>query len=329
MKICTPLLISVISVVSCSSASADQWADQMVITRKVDFGVIATGSEAKKLVQILNVYDQPIHIASVGTSCGCSAATVGKQMLEPGESSYIEVKMNTSKFRQRKDSNLIIRFDRPRVTEARVPITAYIRTDVVFSPGMARFGNVELGTEGTAKVDIAYAGRSDWDIVNIKITNQFTKATLTPRSRRNGQVQYELVMSLNEQAPVGRVRDLIQIVTNDAANPYVPLMVEGTVVPDITITPATVAVRTLAPGQSTQVKVVLKGKKPFKIDDIDCEGMSDCFKATLADSLKPLHVVPIEFNAPDRPGKFSEELIVKINGRPEPLRFNVTGTIAN
>ena len=100
MKIYTPLFISVITVASCSYASADQWADQMIITKKVDFGVIATGSEAKKLVQVLNVYDQPIHIASVGTSCGCSAATLGKQTLEPGESSYVEVKMNTSKFRQ-------------------------------------------------------------------------------------------------------------------------------------------------------------------------------------------------------------------------------------
>lgn len=330
MKTYLSLFVAFVSVASIPQVvCADQWADQMVITKKVDFGVIATGSEAKKLVQIKNIYDQPVHISSVSTTCGCSAATAGKQTLEPGETSSVEVKMNTSKFRQRKDSNLIIKFDRPRFTEVRVPITAYIRTDVVFNPGMIRFGNVELGTEGKAKVDIAYAGRSDWDIVNIKITNQHMKATLTPKGRGNGQVRYELAMALNQSAPVGRVRDLVQIVTNDRTNPYVPLMVEGTVVPDITITPATVAVRPLSPGQTTQVKVVLKGKKPFQIDDIDCEGMADCFKATLAKTSKALHIVPIEFNAPNRPGKFSEELIVKISGRPEPLRFNVTGTITN
>jgi hypothetical protein len=324
------LLIAVVSAASFSqTVLADPWADQMVVTKKVDFGVIATGSEAKKLVEIINVYDQTVHIASVGTTCGCSAAAIGKQTLEPGESAMVEVKMNTSKFRQKKDSNLVVKFDSPRLAEARVPISAYIRTDVVFDPGMIGFGNVELGTIGTAKVDIAYAGRPDWDIVNIKITNQDMKATLTPKSRANGQVHYELVMTLNESAPVGRVRDLVQIVTNDATNPYVPLMVEGVVVPEITITPATVTVPTLAPGQTAQVKVIVRGKKPFKIDDIDCKGMADCFKATLTEASNTIHQVPIEFNAPNRPGRYSEELIVKINGRQEPLRFYVTGTIAN
>lgn len=312
-----------------TNVSADDWADQIVKTKKIDFGVIATGSEAKKYVEVKNIYDRAIHISDVRTTCGCSAAAVGKKTLEPGETSSVEVKMNTSKFRQRKDSNLIISFDRPRFAEVRVPITAYIRTDVVFTPGSIKFGNVDLGEEGKASVDIAYAGRSDWDIVNIKITNQNLKATLTPKARGNGRVDYRLDMILAPSTKAGRIRDLVQIVTNDTTNPFVPLMVEGTIVPDITITPAKVAVRPVSAGQSTRVQIVVKGKKPFKIDEIDCEGMEDCFHASIKDTASSIHIVPIEFNAPNRPGKFSEELIVKINGRRDPLKFSVSGTITN
>ncbi|MEQ9411286.1 MAG: DUF1573 domain-containing protein [Fuerstiella sp.] len=323
-----PLVFLCVCVAAVQTASA-QWARQMVDTTKIDFGVIATGSEAKKFVEVKNVHPDVVHIASVDTTCGCSAAAVGEQTLQPGDSVLVEVKMNTQKFRQRKDSNLVIKFDRPAFAEVRIPITAYIRTDVVFEPGMIRFGDVEAGTEGTAVVDIAYAGRPDWDIENIKIANKYLKATLKPVSRTGGNINYRLTMTLSKEASVGRLRDVVTIVTNDRTNPYVPLMVEGAVTPDITITPQTVAVKPLAAGQSARVQVVIRAKKPFKIEDIDCEGMADCFKATISDQARVLHQVPIEFSAPNRPGKFSEELIVRITGRPEPLRFNVTGTITN
>ncbi|MEZ6132547.1 MAG: DUF1573 domain-containing protein [Planctomycetaceae bacterium] len=319
---------SLLFLFACGTVAQAQ-IDQMIDTQKVDFGVIATGSEVQKQVTIRNVHQVPYHIAEVKTSCACAKATIDKYSIEPGDMAVITVQMNTRNFRQRKDSNVIIRFSSPVATEHRIPVTAYIRTDVVFNPGSVQFGEVEVGTEGTASVDIAYAGRPDWDIDDIKITNRYLKATLEPGLRSGGNVNYKLTMSLNKAAPLGGLRDIITIVTNDRTNPNVPLMIEGTVTPDITITPAVVNVGPVAPGQRTLKQIVVKGKKPFRIEDIDCKDMSDCFKANLSDAARPLHVVPIEFNVPNRPGKFSEELVVKIMGRDEPLRFNVTGVITN
>ncbi|MEZ6124669.1 MAG: hypothetical protein R3C49_16090 [Planctomycetaceae bacterium] len=178
-------------------------------------------------------------------------------------------------------------------------------------------------------MDIAYAGRNDWDIDNIIISNRHLKATLEQVSRAAGTVNYKLTMKMDDQVPAGRIRDMITIVTNDRTNPNVPLMVDGIIVPDISITPAVVSVGSVTPGQTTLKQIVVKGRKPFQIDDIDCEDMADCFKAQLASAARPLHVVPIQFTAPNRPGKFTEELIVKIHGRPEPLRLSVTFEIVN
>lgn len=314
----------------CGSVFADQFTDQMMSTRKIDFGVIATGSEVPKFIEIKNVHNETYQIAEVKTSCSCAKASIDKTILQPGETALISVQMNTRNFRQRKDSNVIILFNAPRFTEVRVPVTAYIRTDVVFTPGLVQFGDVEAGTEGTAVVDIAYAGRSDWDIDNIKITNKNLTATLEPVGQRiGGQVNYKLTMKLSEGARAGRIRDMITIVTNDRTNPNVPLLVDGVVTPDIMIMPPVVNVGAVSPGQTKISKIVVRGKKPFQIEDIDCADMADCFKADLSTDSKALHQVPIQFNVPNRPGKFSEELVVKITGRSEPLRFNVTGVIAN
>ena len=309
------------------SIIADDWTRPMVKTKKIDFGVIATGSEAKKLVEIRNIYNQTVHISGVKTTCGCSAASPGQTTIEPGGTGTVEVKMNTHKFRQKKNSNLIIRFDTPRFGELRIPITAYIRSDVVFDPGLIRFNNVDLGLEATSVVSIRYAGRSDWDIVDVKTDNPHLTAQLELGQRDNGRVDYQLAVKLDNKVKAGRIRDLITIVTNDKSNPYVPLMVEGVVVPDITVTPLLVKFRPVQAGGTVQQRIVVKGKKPFRIATIDCDGMSDCFEVTVPSDKKTVHVVPIHFRAPQDPGQFEDELIIRVAGRTEPLRLRVTGVI--
>lgn len=322
-------LVILTVVIAAGHASADPWAEQMVTARKIDFGVIATGSEARKMIEVRNVYSVPVQISNVSTTCWCSAATTGKKTIQPGESTYVEVEMNTQKFSRRKDSNLIIQFDSPQFAELRIPITAYIRTDVVITPGMLRFGEVAVGTDGTAVVDIAYAGRSDWNIVDIKFGNKDMKAVLSPPQRATGQVKFRLTVTLNRTAKAGRIRDLVTIVTNDQTNPYVPLMVDGVVASEFNVIPKAIDVGVIPAGKTAMKQIVVKGREPFTIDSVDCEGMADCFKAVISKDARTIHSVPIEFVAPNRPGRFSEELVVKISGRDEFLRLNVTGTIVN
>ena len=53
----TGRFLGVVMLVGAASTAnaADDWAGQMVETKKVDFGVIATGSEARKYVQVKNM----------------------------------------------------------------------------------------------------------------------------------------------------------------------------------------------------------------------------------------------------------------------------------
>jgi hypothetical protein len=328
-KLINSIVVLLTLVITTGDVSADPWAQQMVAAKKINFGVIATGSEAKKLIEVKNVYPDMVHISDVTTTCGCSAATTGKQTLQPGESTHVQVQMNTQKFSRRKDSNLIIKFDSPRFAEVRIPITAYIRTDVVISPGLLKFGEVQAGTEGTAVVEIAYAGRADWNIVDIKFGNKNMKATLSPPQRSAGLVRFKLTMTLNDSAKAAPIRDLVTIVTNDQTNPYVPLMVEGTVSSEFTVVPQTVDVGVVPAGRTARKQIVVKGRTPFTIESVDCEGMADCFKATIGKEPRIIHSVPLDFVAPSRPGRFSEQLVVKISGRQELLRLNVTGMIVN
>lgn len=319
----------VLALAVCSSATAfgQEWAEKMFDRLKVDFGVVARGADTQQRVLITNPYKQAVNISGVRTTCGCSAAKPSQSRLEPGETAYVEVTMDTRRFMRRKDSNVIVTFDQPAFAEVRIPITAYIRTDVVLTPGSANFGPVPAGEEVRRTIKVAYAGRESWTLQEVRGQNEHLTAEMVETGRGGGRVNYEVHIVLKSTAPIGTFREQLTLVTDDANSPFVPLLVEAQIEPDITITPAVVALGLLTPGQEKTVNVVLRGRKPFAIEKIECESDRRAFKVRLPETEKQVHVLPLTVTPPAADGAFSEEFIVTIAGRPTPLTFKAYGQI--
>ncbi|MCA9065519.1 MAG: DUF1573 domain-containing protein, partial [Planctomycetaceae bacterium] len=122
------------------------WAEGLIDTQKVDFGVVATGSDVGKVITVRNTLRSQVHISSIQRSCPCLIYKgPGKTILEPGEETTIELSMDTRKFKHKRDVTLSVYFDAPQFAEVRIPVSAYIRTDVVFEPGRVEFGNLNFG----------------------------------------------------------------------------------------------------------------------------------------------------------------------------------------
>lgn len=312
-----------------STSSGQEWAQKMFDKDKIDFGVIARGSDAEFRLKIKNIYKDQVHISNVRTTCGCSAAEPSKSILESGEEGYIQVKMDTKRFQRRKDSNVIVTIDAPQYAEIRIPITAYIRTDVVFTPGAANFGSVEVGKGAQTTVALGYAGRDDWAITEINAKNPSLKVKAVETARGNGRVNYNLELTLAPGTPLGPIREQIILKTNDVNFMTVPLLVEAKVESDITITPQVVSLGMMVPGQEKTVNVVLRGKKPFEINKIECESDDEAFKIRMPKASQPIHVLPLTITPPNKPGDYSEEFTVTIAGRGEPIVFKAFGKISD
>ena len=308
-------------------AQSTPWAAKMFDTQRVDFGVIATGSDAKKLIRIRNLYRETIHISKVDTTCGCSAAKPSRRILGSREEAFIEVTMNTRKFKRRKDSNLIVEFSQPVYGKVTIPITAYIRTDVVLSPGCADFAAVDYGQPAHRRIDIEYAGRNDWRIQEVRVNNPYVVAQVSEKSRRNGKISYTLDVRLQPGLKTGRIRELITLVTDDASNPFVPVLVEGVVEADITVTNSVVALGMMVPGQEKKAQLVLRGKRPFEIEVIECETECDALQFRRPTTQKLIHVIPLTFKAPGVAGQFDRRFLITVAGRPEPLEFSISAMI--
>jgi hypothetical protein len=301
----------------------DDWAAKMFEKTTHDFGVVARGADSSYRLKLKNIYKENVHIAEVRTTCGCSAGKPSQETLLSLEEAYVEITMDTRKFTRRKDSNVIVVFDQPSYQEVRIPITAYIRTDVVIDPGSAQFGAIDREQKNERTLSIAYAGRENWQIKEVKTNSELVTAVSKETSRGGGRVNYDLTITLSEKIPFGPFRHSITLVTDDETSPNVPLLVEAEVTPDIVVNPAIVSLGTMTPGQQKTVQVVLRGKKPFEVTAV-----KDVFQVRLPTTAAPIQIIPLTINAPDRIGKLDEELSVTIPGRAEPVTFRAYGRIA-
>jgi hypothetical protein len=136
------------------------------------------------------------------------------------------------------------------------------------------------------------------------------------------------------QAPLGILHDQVIPMSNDVNDPQFPITIrrEDAIEADVAITDVQFA--TIPSGQSKRAFLIIRGKKPIKIDELyrekkESSKIQDESFTVKVDTLtvKPVHVLPITFTAPDITGEFEEEFVVKIADRPEPLSFKARGRI--
>jgi hypothetical protein len=314
-----------------AGAQSSDWAQKMFEKLDHDFGVVARGSDARYRLNLTNKYREPVHISSVSTTCGCTAAKPSKDTLVSHESAYIEITMDTKKFQHEKTSSVTVIIDRPLYAEVRIPIKAWIRTDVVLTPGGAVFDSVTLGADAERKIGVAYAGRGNWKIKDVVSKNPNVSVKVVETRRNSINVNYDLVVTLKGSAPKGELREQLTLVTDDTDNPYIPVIVEGRVEAEYSVNPDLVSFGNLNPGERKTVNIVVRNsmKKPFSIERIESETSSGVFEVRLPKEPRAVHVVPLTVIAPSEPGTLSEEFTVTIGGNHEPVTFKALGKIGS
>ncbi len=302
--------VSLLVVLSTAGLSHGQeWARKMFETSTHDFGNVARGSKVDYYFKFNNPFKEDVHIQDVRSSCGCTTPRFLKDTLKTYEESAIVAAFNTRTFLGHRNATITVVFDKPFYAEVQLQVSGYIRRDIVIHPGDVDLGTVDQGTPSEKKVSISYAGRDDWQILDVKSGSPYIETQLTERQRGGGQVAYDLSIFLKPDAPSGAINEQLVLLTNDERSPEVPLDVEGRVVADLTVSPASLLMGVLQPGQKATRQLVLKGKKPFRIIGVTCD--DDSFEIRTTDSAKPMHVIPITFVAGDKTGKVTQKIRIE------------------
>ena len=294
--------------------TSSEWAAKMFDHIEYDFESLARGSKAEHRFKLKNLYRETIHIASVHSSCGCTEPRVVKDVLKSDEETELITEFNTIAFEGSHKATITVIFAEPFHAEVRLHVRGHVRKDVVFTPGRIELGSVDAESGAVKSVKIAYAGRPDWQITDVRSSNRDFEVELKPLVRSGGRVEYEMLFRLKKGAASGYVNERLFLVTNDQSNQMIPLAVEGRVRSGLTVSPASLHLGVLRPGQSVTKRLVVRGSTPFRIVDIDFENEADCFTFNSSDTARKVHLVPVTFTAPAREGRIVEKIRIVTEG---------------
>jgi len=85
--------------VASAQSSENVSVDSPEITFKsteLDYGVVNTNSDGARKFEFTNTGKQPLIIANVVASCGCTVVEWNREPIKPGEKGTLEVKYNTA-----------------------------------------------------------------------------------------------------------------------------------------------------------------------------------------------------------------------------------------
>lgn len=292
-----------------ASAPAQQWADKMFEKHTHDFGTVARASKCVVSFPVKNLYKEDVHISHLEVSCSCTSAEITKKDLKTYETGEVVATFNTRAFLGQRGATIKVVIDKPFFAEVRLRVDGYIRSDVVFDPPLVDLGSVDIGSPTERKVTVRYAGRNDWTIEDITSANKSFEVQMSQPVRNGSRVDYDLTVRLKGDAPAGYIKDVLTIVTNDPATRRIPLYVEGRVTPALTVSPASLFLGTLKPGESATKLMIVQGKEPFKIAAVECDDSHFQFK--VGQEAAKLHRIPVTYTAGATAGKVAQTVRVK------------------
>lgn len=140
-----------------SSPASKQTFGLKVENETIDLGVIELEKKVQKKkfeFRLLNSSGQSFNITDIGTSCGCTVATVSTRQIRPHEAATISGHVAVTNFNEKKATYLTIRTDDPNHPVMMVQIEWETRSPFYVPNNRIEVGNIPLGTNYETSIPV-------------------------------------------------------------------------------------------------------------------------------------------------------------------------------
>lgn len=185
--------------------------------RTWNFGSVPQDRELKHKFLIKNEGNALLELKQVIPTCACTAALPDKRRLAPGESTFVETTLKTGKLKGRISKTITVVSNDPGKRQLQLIVTGEILPPFYVKPSALQFGKfsktntskpipftVVLTAGSVAKIETV---RSSSNLLDVQQVGE-------PQKRADGSVALNYVATVKAGAPVGLLRERIDITSN-------------------------------------------------------------------------------------------------------------------
>lgn len=284
-----PTLCLAALTVSASPAAADGSPHISIDNAVFDFGSIAQGSPVEHLFTVNNTGTEPLKIERLNPSCGCTAATLSAQTVDPGNSATIRAVFDTAGFQGYKVKTVRVYSNDPQQPSVVLTLKGSVVPDVIVDPPRVFFGNVKKGSADELSVIVSGSDQNTVKILDVDTRSADIALKVEDIKTDRGPGK-KISVRLNGDLAVGAVRSRIAVKTSSEKNPVVHIPVFAKIIGDAQLVPADVSFGLiegpLAQDAVQRVRLENNASQPVRIVSVDSDNPSVIAEADPANGAK-------------------------------------------
>jgi hypothetical protein len=235
-----------------------------------DFGTLDETQTAEHTFVLRNEGDQPLTIARVDVSCGCTTTQVQGSTIPPGGSTTLNAKINLMGRRGRQDKNIFIHSNDPAQPQYTLKMSGTVITEVDIVPPRLDFLDMKENQSVQREVRITNTTAKPMKILKMDATGSAFTARLVPLDEgKTWRVAVETAPPLGG----GLNRGTITLQTDNPKYPYLTIPVAVQVASDVIVVPNVIVLPYVPAEKPKPATVYLAVRsrtgKDFKITRVD------------------------------------------------------------
>ena len=245
------LMITILALLLAAGATAhaqtaDSSAPKLVVPSKIiDVGTVSQGVVVDAVFDLVNEGNRQLVVKAVRPTCGCTVADFDKE-IAPGATGKIKAKLDTKDFSGPIAKSILVMTDDLQDPTVTLVIKADVRPFVEILPRpLVRFNAVQREPMNQTFVVVGADPKKAVKVLGVDSSVPFIKTSVRKLEGDElvpgkPEAQYEVDLSLANDAPVGPVNALLTVNTDLKEAPKVPVKVYGVVRALIHVTPTQV-----------------------------------------------------------------------------------------
>lgn len=274
------------------SMAVAQGGPKLVVESKVfDLGKVPQGVVKDVEFEIRNEGGTVLTIKSVRPTCGCTVAEFDKEIPVDG-SGAVRAKLDTTGFKGAISKSILVMTDDPAVPTLTLAITAVVQPYIDVLPrALVRFNALQMEKAEQKVVLVGTERSGNFSVTGVETESEALEVSyraLDEGERIEGKPdsQYEILISLAEEAPVGPISSVVKVMTDAPEAKVVEIKVFGVLRALMRVTPPELQFGAVEAVQAPGRNLIVVNNRPGTSVEIT--------EASIDDPAFSAEIIPVE-----------------------------------